>query len=110
MNIVLIIPAGLKHSANALGAAMGWGPESYSVPLSSDGAEPPTHYGLNLAEASDVFLAMLAAAGNGEMPQELIDAGYPPQDFAAVMAGLIVRAGVPFDTALADAGLARGTA
>jgi hypothetical protein len=107
MNIVLIIPADLKDKANALGAAMGWGPESYSVPLSPDGADPATYHGLNLAEAGDAFLAMLAAAGNGEMPQELIDGGYPPQDFAAVMAGLIVRAGVPFDTALGDAGLAR---
>lgn len=40
---VLIIPAALKPDADAVGAAMGWGPESYTIPL-GDG-ETVTHYG-----------------------------------------------------------------
>ncbi|ATI41946.1 hypothetical protein CBW24_07975 [Pacificitalea manganoxidans] len=62
---VLIIPADLLDKANALGAAMGHGPESYSVPL-SDG-EGVTHFGAR-ARVLPAFSAMLAAAGR--IPQE----------------------------------------
>jgi len=41
---VLIIPADLKPQADAVGAAMGWGPESYTIPLPN--AKNPTHYAL----------------------------------------------------------------
>lgn len=41
---VLIIPAHLKPEADAVGAAMGWGMTSYTIPL-GDG-EQITHFGL----------------------------------------------------------------
>ena len=41
---VLIIPADLKPQADAVGAAMGWGETSYTIPI-GDG-EQITHYGL----------------------------------------------------------------
>lgn len=88
-NLALIIPAALRDDANQLGELMGWGPNSYSVALSADGSEPATHYGLNLANAQPEFLAMLQAAGEGQMPQALADAGYPQETFDAIIGALI---------------------
>lgn len=39
---VLIIPAPMKAQADAVGVAMGWGPESYTTPLGND--DIVTHY------------------------------------------------------------------
>lgn len=102
MNVVLVIPATLLDKANALGEAMGWGPNNYSVPLSSNGSEPATHWSLNLAEAGPEFLAMLEAAGEGQMPKGL---DFPPKDFAAVLGGLAVWMGTPHSEAVETMGL-----
>lgn len=40
---VLIIPADLKPDADAVGAAMGWGPVSYTIPLGT--GDVVTHWG-----------------------------------------------------------------
>ena len=40
---VLIIPAAMKAQADAVGAALGWGPVSFTIPL-GDGGDV-THYG-----------------------------------------------------------------
>ncbi len=37
---VLLLPLDQVATGNAVGEAMGWGPTSYSVPLSADGSEP----------------------------------------------------------------------
>lgn len=50
---VLIIPADMKPDADAVGAAMGWGPVSYTIPL-GDG-ESVTHYGAR-ADVSARFI------------------------------------------------------
>lgn len=102
MNVVLVIPASLRDKANALGEAMGWGPNNYSVPLSASGSEPATHWSLNLAEAGPEFLAMLEGAGQGHMPDGL---DFPPADFAAVMGGLAVWMGIPHSEAVETMGL-----
>lgn len=86
---VLIVPASLRDKANTLAEAMGWGPGSYAVPLSADGSEPITHYGLR-TWASDEFVAMLQGAAQGQMPPALTAASYPPADFAAVVGNLAV--------------------
>lgn len=85
---VLIAPAALLPQANALGQAMGWGPGSYSVPLSPTSAAPITHWGLR-TWAADGFAAMVEAAGRGELPTELQDA-FAPADVAALVGALIV--------------------
>lgn len=87
-SIVLIVPTAQRADANALAAAMGWGPDNYAVPLSSGGTEPVSHFGLVTVCKPD-FVAMLAGAQEGQMPQELIDADYPPAAFAAVVESLI---------------------
>lgn len=50
---VLIIPAALKTQADTVGAAMGWGPVSYTIPL-GDG-ETVTHYAAR-ADVSGQFV------------------------------------------------------
>ena len=102
MNIVLLVPDSLRDTANGLGEAMGWGPNNYSILLSADGSEPATHWSLNIAQASPDFLAMLEAAGEGQMPSGL---DFPPADFAAVMGGLTVWLDLPHDQAVATMGL-----
>lgn len=86
-SLVLIIPAALRAEANALGAALGHGPDSYSVALSADGLEPATHYGLNFVDPAPAFLDMIE---QGSPPPDL---DFSPGDFAAVMAGLIAETG-----------------
>ena len=51
---ILILPAELKSQGNAVGEAMGWGPESYTIPLSNNGLDI-THYGLR-ADVDDQFV------------------------------------------------------
>ena len=51
---ILILPADLKAQGNAVGEAMGWGPESYTIPLSNNSMDI-THYGLR-ADVSDQFI------------------------------------------------------
>lgn len=51
---VLIIPANLKPQADAVGTAMGWGEESYTIPIIASG-EAPTHYALR-ADVSEQFV------------------------------------------------------
>ena len=70
------MPAELRDSANALGDALGMGPDNYSVPLTND--TEITHYGLR-AWASEDFLELLET---GTLPegvefpdlQEILDA------------------------------------
>ena len=70
---VLIVPAAMKPAADAVGAAMGWGPVSYTVPL-SDG-ENVTHWGAR-ADVSGQFVRWIR--GHDPLPdpafQPVIDA------------------------------------
>ena len=50
---VLIIPAAMKPSADALGAAMGWGEVSYTIPLGN--GENVTHYAAR-SDVSEQFI------------------------------------------------------
>jgi hypothetical protein len=61
---VLIIPKTLHQQANDVAAIMGWGPESYSVPL-GDG-ETVTHYGLR-ADVSGQFIRWIR--GQDPLPE-----------------------------------------
>ena len=58
LSTVLIIPAIHVQSGNSLAELMGWGPNNYSIPLSKDGFEPATHYGLH-AWTSNEFKAWI---------------------------------------------------
>lgn len=78
---LLIIPAALRPAANTVGAYMGWGPENYTIHLSSDGATL-THYGCR-TDVTAEFMATLLAAG-----YDLTRAGMTVDEIAAVQAVL----------------------
>ena len=62
LSCVLIVPAALKDEADALGEALGHGPQSYTVALTT--GEGVTHWGLHAFVSPD-FVAMLQS---GELP------------------------------------------
>lgn len=74
---VLILPMALKNAGDQIGAAMGWGPVSYSIPLAADGASDATHIGLR-ADAQPTFIQMIAAAKQGIYPDALPEAVLRP--------------------------------
>ena len=87
---ILIVPADLLDRANALGAALGHGPESYTVPLGDE--EKPSHYG-SRSRVQPIFIATLAAAG--AVPAEELDRlGIDP---ALVQAGGEIVAGLDLE-------------
>lgn len=85
---LLIIPVALRSAANAVGAAMGWGPENYTVPLSTDG-ETVSHYACR-TDVTPEFLATLLAAG-----YDLTRAGMTTEEIADVQAVLDAMSSVP---------------
>ncbi len=74
---VLILPMPLKHAGDQIGAAMGWGPVSYSIPLAADGASEATHVGLR-ADVQPSFIAMIEAAKGGTYPEAIPEAVLRP--------------------------------
>lgn len=85
LSTVLILPDALRDEGNRMGAAMGWGPENFSVPLSADGSEPATHWGLH-AWAADTFPDLMASE---TIPPELDEAGFTQAEWDAIRAGMI---------------------
>jgi hypothetical protein len=102
ISCVLILPLDQIATGNAVGEAMGYGPNNYSVPLSADGSEPATHYGLH-AWTSDDFQGLIES---GVYPPELADAGISEADYDAMLAVLIYSFWPDytnhFSTAIAD--------
>ena len=60
-SIVMIASVEVVSAANALCLDLGWGSDNFLTPLSADGAEPVTHFGLRAIESPD-FAAALSAA------------------------------------------------
>lgn len=106
--MALIIQASARGAGNRVGEALGWGPESYTVPLSATGEPPATHYGLSSA-ATQRFVGMLQSASNGGV----ID-GVDPSDLTLALSGLAYSIGpatenpvTQFDALCDQAGLLR---
>lgn len=85
---VLIVPADLRDRANELGAAMGWGSNNYTIPLTSNGTTI-THWATNVADPAPEFLDMLQEGPPSELG-----------DFSDVMGALIPVVASDFATAL----------
>lgn len=105
LSCVLILPSAQVATGNAVGAAMGWGPNSYSIPLSADGADPATHMGLH-TWATEEFQQMIAT---GYYPPQVEDAGISQDEFDDMM-NVLVYSFWPdytdhFTTVCADNGL-----
>lgn len=56
---VLILPDAYRGAGNAFGVSQGWGEGNFSVPLSTSGSPPATHYGCR-ADVSGGFLELMA--------------------------------------------------
>jgi hypothetical protein len=80
---VLILPLELKAAGDMIGAAMGWGGVSYSIPVTPEGGTSPTHVGLR-ADVQPTFLDLIVAAKAGHYPP-----GLPESVIAPVIAALI---------------------
>ncbi|PHS43431.1 MAG: hypothetical protein COB05_18225 [Marinobacter sp.] len=72
-SLVILIPASLIDTANALGNALGLGSRNFTVRLTpaDDESETPevTHYGLLHQAAEPRFLATMKAAQDGVLPE-----------------------------------------
>lgn len=116
LSIVMIVPAALQDTANRLSCALGHDVlpgNTFSVPLSSDGSDPATHYGCRTA-AKQEFVDILTSAGAGDLPDiEWADYGLTVEDVAPLLAALIVdvrpagEASGHFDEVIAGNGLVR---
>ena len=88
---VLIVHTALLSKANALGDALGHGPESYTIPLSDDG-ETVTHFGAH-TYATEAFFATVGGAMGGSLPPvDWSTYGITAGDVVEVLASLIVSA------------------
>jgi hypothetical protein len=85
MSCVLILPASETPTGNAIGEAMLWGPNNYSVALSSLSNDPATYWGLR-AWTDDDFQTFIE---NGVYLPELEEAGITEASYDAIMAALI---------------------
>ena len=93
LSCVLILPAALQTSGNALSLALGHGPDTYNVPLCTGATV--THFGAH-AWVQQSFVDTIQAASQGLIPVELMtldEAGNPPislADLQAVISNLII--------------------
>lgn len=69
---VLIVPADKKVAADLVAAEMGWGPESYTIPLGAGGII--THYGARV-DVSDEFVGWIK--GSAPLPAAVADMAAP---------------------------------
>ena len=83
LSCVLILPMSQVTTGNTVGLAMGWGPASYTVPLTSGSGV--THMGLH-AWTTEGFQALVES---GEYQPELAQAGITEATYNAMMASLI---------------------
>ena len=85
LSCVLILPDAQVATGNAVSEAMGWGSPAYTIPLSADGTEPATHYGLR-TWSDEAFQAMLESQ---VYPPQLAQAGITEAAYAAMIGALV---------------------
>ena len=94
---VMIVEAAHRETANAMGAALGYGPGTYTVPLSDDG-ETVTHYGAHAVTSED-YIDILVAALLGDLPSaDWATVGLDEASILAALAAMTISApGSPID-------------
>jgi hypothetical protein len=85
LSCVLILPIDQVETGNAVGVAMGWGPNNFSVPLSADGYLPATHYGLH-SWVEPWFKDLIES---GEYPPQLAESDITEQQYQDMLAVLV---------------------
>lgn len=84
-SVVMIAPAEHRASLNALGEAMGYGPDNWNVALSALGASPATHWGTHIWETADgQFRQLRLTVQAGQTPPGL-------EAYAAALQSLTFR-------------------
>lgn len=109
--LALIIPDALKAAADTLSQHMRWADEgcpSYTIPCAPTKSGPATHWGLHITNPLPSFVAMIQSAQQGHMPDELAQAGYPAETFAAIM-GALLTGTQGFDALCEEHGLVKVT-
>lgn len=69
-SIVLLCQAADQVDSNTIAEALGYGPNTFSLPAGPEGATEPTHY-YNHSYGSQVFVDMVIALGEGTPPEGL---------------------------------------
>jgi hypothetical protein len=93
---VLIVPAEFLDDANRLGNALGYGPESYTVPLGNDGEV--THYGSHTWASDEFFLVVQGALSGSLPPVKWSEFGLTQTKVKKVLANLHISSpGSPLD-------------
>lgn len=96
LSVVLIVPSEYRERANRISCFLGHDVlpgRSYSIPLSSDGSEPATHYGLRTAAAQSFIEQVQAVSGKAALdPEELASFDLMEDDVREVVASLILDA------------------
>lgn len=72
-SIVLLCKAADQADSNVIGEALGYGPDTFSLPAGPEGATEPTHY-YNHSYGAQAFVDMVTALGGGTPPE-----GLPPE-------------------------------
>ena len=80
---VIILPLALREHGNALGEALGYGPDSYTIPLVASGSPTATHIGLR-ADVGNEFIELVQNAKLGIYPTEI------PIDLVSLVIGAII--------------------
>lgn len=94
---VIIVEAAHREAANAMGAALGYGPGTYTVPLSDDG-ETITHFGAHAVTSAD-YIDVLVAALLGDLPSaDWETVGLDESSILAALGAMTISApGSPID-------------
>jgi hypothetical protein len=88
---VLLAPKALKAQANRLGHILGYGPDSYSVPLYPTKIKTtiPTFYG-GCSLVTDAFVVLIAEAKKGIIPSDLLILGYSKESVKELVSQLVI--------------------
>ena len=92
--VALVLPVALAEDGDRLSWALGRAPDpatgarTFVAALSADGSEPATHLGCNAQAAGAAFVAMLTAAGQGNLP----DIDWPAYGLTAERVGEVMAA------------------
>jgi hypothetical protein len=80
---VLILPLALREAGNALGEALGYGPDNYTIPLAYGESAIQTHVALR-ADSEPSFVELVQNAQAGIYPPDV------PVDLIAPIAAAII--------------------
>lgn len=70
-NVVLVVPTDLRDKINSICEDLGYGPNTFSIPLAADEKSEPTHWSVNYENPPEAFLKLVDEL-QGSVEQDLI--------------------------------------